>query len=450
MASLTSPVLANHRKPRGSIREDDAAEQTKKTTSELQEALKNWKLPPDIDSRGQLGVETDEDSAPGYSDSDDENDSPITLRDKVLGLMSRHEAEIKSEKAYAWFATKHFNDLSAQIRKDNDDKNHLGTLLHYLIQAGAKPNWRAKVWVKFILDVAQHIKVPILQGLHVAIENRDTGLPYIKFICAIADNQDLAHAIAIENARDLSCIDLAIAEMYIEERTCSQSEFRLPGVQILQELTRKAAPDILARSRRMKIRNNSDGIENLPLHDLVHINLCRDFQRKCSLDEALCSSCQKHKVASEHYRSAYLDILDTMVEKCPEALTRMNRSRQSPFLFHCYTRNNEKSTKDWGQLEFSESVDVSVLGADGRAKVGLPPQPPPRTKDVYRHGQVKDDPGLSLDRTNGGEQPSLTHRRPEVGYSQTLATIVSRKLLELCLSQKSFSDVCGSSFGESK
>jgi hypothetical protein len=47
-----------------------------------------------------------------------------------------------------------------------------------------------------------------------------------------------------------------------------------------------------------------------------------------------------------------MGVLTGIVDKYPEALRKMNKSSQSPFLFHCHTMNRSRANNDWGQLEF--------------------------------------------------------------------------------------------------
>lgn len=185
---------------------------------ESREAIEDWKLPDTVVEQLLAWSDEDDDSENDTSDTEDE-DNPITRdtrRETLEKLLNKKGANVKSEAAYVEFTTKHYREVGRHIHKDcQGDLKESGTLLHFLAQGGAKSSWR--VWTQFILQAAECMKVPILQKvggsnncLHAAIGSGELGLPFIRFVCSIANPETLKSAIGADGARALSCIELAI------------------------------------------------------------------------------------------------------------------------------------------------------------------------------------------------------------------------------------------------
>jgi hypothetical protein len=170
MADLLSLVLANHRNPHAQSQNDngnDITEHTKRATTELHPDIRNWKLPETVLRKQLAEGKQDDDSDSDDSDSESKKGKRIP-RDELLNPFDQYRADVDSDTTSAAFAAQHYHDVSRHIRKDSRKKrNHRGTLLHYLVQGGAKPSWN--VWAIFILHVVKHlpVKVLILQGRQV-------------------------------------------------------------------------------------------------------------------------------------------------------------------------------------------------------------------------------------------------------------------------------------------
>jgi hypothetical protein len=469
MADPVSPsiYLANRPKPRTQAhfdKENVPTERVARASVEPCEANEDWKLPNFV--VGKLVAWSDDDDDDDYDDdrendtSDSENEAKrkprATPRETLEMLLNQNGADVASKAAYAEFTTKHYREIGRHIHKDcQGDLKESGTLLHFLARGGAKESWM--VWTRFILQAAECMEVPILQKtgrsdncLHTAIGNGERGLHFIRFVCSIANPANLKSAIGADGAGDLSCIELAISYISIPEPTFPFGNSQLLGLRILQKLIQKAGTETLAKPRTAKMNQSSEGIHNLPLHDLVHINLCRGLCRNCLMDEQHCKRCGKQRAEAEKYHSTYLDVLNDLVQKYPKALKEVNKLKQSPFLFHCHTRNANDTCREWGRLELSTSLDPTRTLMDNQANPTLPVQSLPTNKDVQSFRNAKNSPAPPVAKIKGEEQKSKVHKHPVFEFSKTLATSVSRTLLELCMSQDSFADICKSSFGESK
>jgi hypothetical protein len=466
MADPVSPsvYLANRPKPRTQTHFDEEnvpEERVARASVEPCEAIKNWKLPDFVVGKLLAWSDDDDDDGRGNETSDSENEAKskkprTTPRETLETLLNQNGAEVASEDAYAAFTKKHYREIGRHIHKDcRGDLKESGTLLHFLARGGAKESWR--VWTQFILQAAECMEVPILQKvgrsdncLHTAIGSGERGLPFIQFVCSIANPENLKSAIGADGAGDLSCIELAISYISISEQTFPYENSQFEGLCILQELIQKASTETLAKPRTAKMNQSSEGIHNLPLHDLVHINLCRGLCRNCPMDEQSCKKCRKQRDRAEEYHSTYLYVLNDLVQRYPKALKEVNKLEQSPFLFHCHTRSANDTCREWGRLELTTSLDPAKTLMGNQANLAPPVQSLPTNKKVQSFGSAKHSPAPLSTKIKGEEQKSKVHKHPVFEFSKTLATSVSRTLLELCMSQDSFADICKSSFGESK
>ena len=475
MAQPISPVMANRTRPRAQAhveKEHETLGSLKSIPADLQPGIKSWKLPESVLKQLADWKREDDERKGNDSDDDDDDDDDDghenehnddatgpAKREDLLNRFRELGGDVNDQQAYDSFVSKNAYDVYHHVSGYSKEEPTVdGTLLHSLARTTTTLSWQ--VWVKFILDVARSIRVDVLcenaKGnktcIHAAIEHGDEGLPFIIFICDIEDDKVLETAIALTTDLELSCVDLAISEVSPVASACSFKGFRLSGMQMLHELTRKASEATLSRSRKSKVGGSRDaGRGNLPLHDLVHVNVCRDLTRRCSKEKSTCKLCRKQKDDFAHYRRTYLDVLDLMVKKHPQAMTTMNSAKQSPFLFHCYTRDSSETNKDWGRLEFDTSVDTIIAAKNGRSNAELPPKLPPKKGDPYHPSQGKNGSEPTALQTSSQASKVLKHKDPkDVEISRDLVTVVSQKLLELCLSSESFSDVCNSSFGESK
>lgn len=136
------------------------------------------------------------------------------------------------------------------------------------------------------------------------------------------------------------------------------------------------------------MNQSSEGIQKLPLHDLVHIDLCRNLRRNCPMDEQDCRKCGRWRATAEKYRSTYLDVLNDLVQKCPETLKEVNTLKQSPFLFHCHTRSANDVCREWGRLELTTSPGSAKPLVENEANVTLPAQDLPTANDLQSLGSA--------------------------------------------------------------
>ena len=454
---MTDPVssfahLANRPKPRTQTPFDNEHVSTgfaTKANVGPRENIENWKLPDRVvEILSKWSDEDDSENDTSDSEDEDETITRATPREALETLLNQNGANIKSGAAYAEFTTKHYREVGRHIHKDcQGDLKESGTLLHFLARGGARSSWM--VWTQFILQAADCMKVSILQKLggsnnclHAAIGTGEPGLPFIRFVCSIANPEALKSAIGADGAGHLSCIELAIANISISKTTFPHDESQLPGLYILQELIQKASTEALAKPRTAKINQSSEGVNNLPLHDLVHINFCRGLHRKCPMDEQDCKKCRKQRAATETYRSTYLTVLNDLVRRYPKALREVNKLKQSPFLFHCHTRSVNDICREWGRLELTTVENQETI----TQSVQLLPY-----TDMYGAFRGAKHITEPLNANIKWEEPKKkVHKHPVFEFSRTLAILVSRTLLELCMSQDSFADICKSSFGESK
>lgn len=364
--------------------------------------------------------------------SDDEDDDGDTQKrnNYMDTVVANYNDLISSNDEYNQiFAKKHYTAVTTLMEADEKAEYNQGTLLHNLVsQLGRTKQW--KLWVKFILDVAMALKISILVAksknnsstcLHDAIQAGKAD--FIQFLGEISGCEDMSKAIAATNGRLQNCVHLAI-----EEVKMNTSNFRL-----VDYLTKMANPDTL-KTKRAVTRQNDMGAGNTCLHDLVNIRLCKAYNKKCSTKD--CPKCQKKgspQGLSDEYATRYLDVLRTMAARCPSALRTMNEAEQSPFLFHVYTRSQDPATKAWSRLELShmdENVEVTSRQSGGVVNETVAKKQGPSI-------QLKNDTGIN------------DHKKPEWEHSQALATNVAKELMELCLSQLSFANVCDGFFGHS-
>ena len=214
--------------------------------------------------------------------------------------------------------------------------------------------------------------------------------------------------------------------------------------------------------RRKPIDDHDLGTSNTALHDFVHIRMCKLLTRKCrkNFDECdRCSSKEKAKESpdkiAERQKALYLEILGAMTAKCGDAIKKLNKAEQSPYLYHLSTRSRELSS--WSGLEFepddltSDSISQPEkethalktktsgdLSSHPESELGHKPTPGSDTK----HGKLasQEKPETAAKR--------LKHIRPAREYSRSLAKTVAKFLMAQSLSQNNFPDACTSLFGK--
>lgn len=414
----------------------------------------------------------------GDEGSDEEEDKDQILdRYQVLETMSKDGATVTNQKLYESFTLRHYQNVKELIRDEKGGRHLRGNLLHAILERPVS-NW--KLLVKFILDVDKGMSVSgsattnsasktsdllILQRkdsngntcLHAAIQSRDSGLDFIRYICAVADDNDLRSAIATENSRDQSCIHLAITQLHAEPPSPHDDKprqqdildfFRLSSLQILKHLADHADGGVLGKAHKTKTEDNTEGLGNLPLHDLVHISLCKGLDWRCPKREHIrvCEKCSNFTPTLDEYHKTYLAVVDILVKKYPDALQKLNQSNLSPFLFHRNTRDKNSATRGWGSLEFVEPSDGDQVQSEdqGRRSSVATPQP---TSVGTKDEQAKDSHDDTLGKSTASQKK---HKHPKPEISKALATTVSRKLLDLCLSQSKFTETCDTLFGKSK
>ncbi|KAJ8127354.1 hypothetical protein O1611_g6283 [Lasiodiplodia mahajangana] len=418
--------------------------------------MKCWRLPDSVRTGIDHFLQTESEE----EDDDIDRDNNVARRD-MLESMKKDTANVLSQEAYTSFATKHYSSVSHSIHEDQEDGKGVyleKTLLYLLIDRFGEAGWETMVLLKLILDVAEAMRIPILKAtgsggntcLHRAIWN-DNGLPYVEFICSVLEDKDLQDVIAVENDYGQSCIDFTIAQLFEVSNSPRNRAFKQAWsskLQILKQLIPKASRETLAKQQTMKTDKEFHRIGNLPLHNLVHIDLCKGLVSMCPIPEPDCPKCRNSKLASisAENRSIYLGIIDAMVDKYPDALRKMNDQKQSPFLYHCYTRSLNDTAQDWDRLEF-ESICHDPVDPGYQPNRAQPPaEPIPTTKDADHDAEAGD--GTKPTREKQDKNPARTHKGPVRGLSKEVAIMVSQKLLELCLAQKTFSEVCDSSFGQ--
>ncbi|KAK4200467.1 hypothetical protein QBC40DRAFT_326755 [Triangularia verruculosa] len=342
-------------------------------------------------------------SAPDGDDRSDDEEEEDKLeppdQHQVLDAMSKDGASVRSQQLYEPFTLRHYQHVADLICTEKVDRDSRGTLLHAILERPFE-NW--KLLVKFMLDVDKNMSVSnstatnsasktsnlsILQRkdpngntcLHRAIQHPDSGLDFISYVCSVADDNDLRLAIATDNSRDQSCIHLAITQLHAEPPSPQNNKypqqdtlkfFRLSSLHILKHLADHADGGVLGKAHITKTEDNIEDIENLPLHDLVHISLCKGLEWICPKlkDEVVCEKCAIFASNSDTYRKTYLAVVDILVKKYPDALKKLNQSNMSPFLFHRNTRDNNPATKDWGSLEFVEPSDGDLKQPEDQEK----------------------------------------------------------------------------------
>ncbi|KAK6355547.1 hypothetical protein TWF696_004646 [Orbilia brochopaga] len=387
------------------------------------EEMKQWKL--DV-SQLETGAEEDE----------DEIGSDKARKAFLKMIKKTPKEEIHNAQEYQEFANEHYAEVKTHRKADKKNQYKHGTLLHSLAnQRDETDQW--KLWAKLILDVAEIEKIAILTArtrndgygstcLHVAI--RADEVDFVKFICHMVE--DPRSAIAATNSYMQTCVHVAIEQI----QTVGRSSF-----QLVDYLVEKADSGVL-KMQRNKITDGDIGTKNTCLHDLVHIKLCKSLDRQCRVDGCVKCRNEKKEPRNESYLYAadYLRILDTMAKKCPEALITKNDAAQSPFLFHTYTRSQNEKTSAWGRLELSPVDENDLFTSAPPVDIG----PKDRTKDEII------DPIIGEDKLSSKSKPKQTHTKPSSEFSQALATHVSRKLMEHCLSLNGYLNVCESLFGK--
>ncbi|KAF3904384.1 hypothetical protein ABW21_db0201646 [Orbilia brochopaga] len=405
------------------------------------------------------------------ADEEDDEGGNDKTRKAFINAAKGWKGIVQTNEDYHEFAEEHYSAVKTHIKADEKSGYRQGTLLHSLVSSMEDIKlW--KLWAKLILDIAKIEKIPILtrthrtEGftcLHRAIQDNDIDfvnrVAFVTFICSISDKQEARDAIAATNKRDQTCIHLAIAEI----EKVSQSSFGL-----VDYLVQNSDPQVF-NMKRGKIEELDMGAGNTCLHDLVHIRLCKSLERKCRKEACITCDKRNSQYDSDGYANDYLRILNTMAEKCPEAMITMNDAEQSAFLFHRHTRSRTKETKAWGRLELS-TADVgdaiaNTAPANMITKDKIKDKPLPTGKeeasmktkqgaaagkeDASVKPQTKQSAATGKD--EAASKPQLAkqkHIKATSEYSQQLATDVSRLLMGLCLSLKTFPTICESLFGQ--
>ncbi|KAI1372688.1 hypothetical protein F4677DRAFT_462842 [Hypoxylon crocopeplum] len=296
----------------------------------------------ELDDADNLEDSDEDDDDDDEDDDEDDDDIDDGEPDFVVGESSTIDIRTERTKLLTDVSKEaKFNDADVLQRYRTrvrlclkDDKNvEEPTLLHYIVlsilifhESHEAMNFIVRLALQEAPDdLAYQTKGPLETPLHVAIKRKEESLAQL--MCDIAPTV-AAKAISLQNENGETCLHLAIKE----------------NLDIVPFLISRAHTTTFRQQRSQKVR---DGAGNTPLHDAVHFSRYITEAATCPPEKIpKCRRCREAEKKLEISRDRLRQIVESLVQKDPEALAILNALGQSPYVYHLATRQEVRATLD--------------------------------------------------------------------------------------------------------
>ncbi|KAI1800411.1 hypothetical protein F4811DRAFT_31450 [Daldinia bambusicola] len=401
----------------------------------------------------------DADDSDEYSDGDDEYEEEDAEADFIIGRSGT--IDIRTER------TKLLTDVSRETRFENveilekyrarvrlcrkDDMNVEGpTLLHYIVlsllifhETQDAMNFIVRLALEEAPeDLAQQTKGPLETPLHVAIKRKEENLA--RLMCEIAPDV-AAKAISLQNENGETCLHLAIKE----------------NLDVAPFLISKAHVSAFRQQRNQRIRY---GAGNTPLHDAVHYSRYVMEVPTCPPEKIQkCRRCRETEKKLGDSRTQLSKIIESLVQKDPEALATLNALGQSPYSYHLATRQETRASLELAKLKHTKGNQEQGLKNpkteggkstnNGKTEKPNPDSKPSAAIIHEQNKRAKNPKSETHTIPNKGHSakpgPKITKSHQPLLRSDKLAeeTKIEEYLREMAFAQGSFEKACRCLFG---
>ncbi|KAF3062822.1 hypothetical protein GL218_09462 [Daldinia childiae] len=391
--------------------------------------------------------ESDEDD-----EDEDEDDEDVDDGEPDFAIGRSGTIDIRTER------TKLLTEVSKEVRFDDadviekyqarvrlclkDDKNvEEPTLLHYIVlsllifhETQDAMNFIVRLALQEAPeDLAYQTKGPLETPLHVAIKRKEENLA--KLMCEIAPDV-AAKAISLQNENGETCLHLAIKE----------------NLDVAPFLISKAHIAAFRQQRSQKIRH---GAGNTPLHDAVHYSRYIVEVPTCPPEKIpKCRRCREAEKKLESSCTRLSKIVESLVQKDPEALATLNALGQSPYVYHLATRQETRASLDLAKSKPTGGTQDQTLKnpkteGSGSAASGKIEKPNPYIKSgaTIAHEERKraknpksETPNIPNKGRSAKPGPKITKTHQPLPRSDKLAekTKIEEYLREMAFAQGNF------------
>ncbi|OTB14237.1 hypothetical protein K445DRAFT_319408 [Daldinia sp. EC12] len=291
-------------------------------------------------------------------------------------------------------------------------------------------------------DLAHQTKGPLETPLHVAIKRKEENLA--KLMCEMAPDV-AAKAMSLQNENGETCLHLAIKE----------------NLEVALFLISKAQIAAFRQQRNQRIRY---GIGNTPLHDAVHYSRYIIEVPTCPPEKIpKCRRCREAEKKLESSCTRLRNIVESLVQKDPEALATINALGQSPYTYHLATRQEKRASLELiksrhinanqeqalrnPKTEVSRGATIERIQRSNPAiKLGAA-----TTYEENRKGKnPKSETTIIQNKSRSAKLgPKITKSHQSLPRSDKLAeeTKIEEYLREMAFAQSSFEKACRCLFG---